>query len=95
VLVFSALPTNAADVFVGKTISIYVGSAAGGGYDIYSRVIGRHLGRFIPGRPAVIVQNMPGAGGGKAAAFIANVAPRDGTAIGAIAPGVIVGPLLD
>jgi tripartite-type tricarboxylate transporter receptor subunit TctC len=86
---------QAADVFAGKTISIYVGSAAGGGYDIYSRVIGRHLGRFIPGKPNVIVQNMPGAGGAKAAAFIANVAPRDGTAIGAIAPGVIVGPLLD
>jgi len=93
-LLSQAADIRAAEIFAGKTISIYVGSAPGGGYDIYSRVIARHLGRFIPGHPQLVVQNMPGAGGAKAASFIANVAPRDGTAIGAISPGVVVGPLL-
>ena len=93
-LLWQGAATRAAESFAGKTISIYVGSAPGGGYDIYSRVIARHLGRFIPGHPQIIVQNMPGAGGAKAASYIANVAPRDGTAIGAISPGVVVGPLL-
>jgi tripartite-type tricarboxylate transporter receptor subunit TctC len=93
--VAAGAPAASAESFAGKTISIYVGSAAGGGYDIYSRVIGRHLPGFIPGRPTLVVQNMPGAGGAKAAAFIASVAPKDGTAIGAISPGVVVGPLLD
>ena len=93
-LLWQSAETRAAETFASKTISIYVGSAPGGGYDIYSRVIARHLGRFIPGHPQLVVQNMPGAGGAKAASFIASVAPRDGTAIGAISPGVVVGPLL-
>ncbi len=84
----------AADFFAGKTIKIIVGSGAGGGFDIYGRVIARHLGRHVPGSPTVIVQNMPGAGGGKAANFIYAVAPRDGTAVGAILPGTVFNPLL-
>ena len=51
----------------GKTINIYVGSSAGGGYDAYARALGRHMGQYIPGHPTVVVQNMPGAGGNKAA----------------------------
>ena len=81
--------------FAKKTINIVVGFSAGGGYDIYSRVIARFLPRYIPGQPNVVVQNMPGAGSNKAAAFIYSVAPPDGTSIGAVAPGAIVAPLLD
>lgn len=58
-----------------------VGSGAGGGYDNYARQVARHLGRFIPGSPALVVQNMPGAGGVVAGNFVANVAPKDGTVI--------------
>lgn len=84
----------ATDHFAGKTVRIVVGSAAGGGFDIYGRAIARHLGRHIPGSPTVIVQNMPGAGGGKAATYIQSVAPTDGTAIAAILPGTIFNPLV-
>jgi tripartite-type tricarboxylate transporter receptor subunit TctC len=74
-------------------INIYVGSSAGGGYDTYARLLARHFGRHIPGQPSIVVQNMPGAGSNKAASFIFNVAPKDGTAIGAIFPGAILQPL--
>lgn len=80
--------------FRGKAINIYVGSSAGGGYDTYGRLVARHLGKHIPGQPTIIVQNMPGAGSNKAASYIFGVAPKDGTAIGAIFPGAILQPLM-
>jgi tripartite-type tricarboxylate transporter receptor subunit TctC len=85
---------HAQDFYAGKTLSIAVGTAAGGGYDIYARTIARHLGQKIPGNPTVIVQNMPGAGSAKAAEFMFTHAPKDGTAIGLIFPGMVVEPLL-
>src|SRR5437660_10619380 len=78
----------------GRTITITVGSAVGGGYDTYARLVGRHLGKHIPGNPAIIVQNVPGAGSNKAASYVALQAPRDGTAIGAVQAGAILQPLL-
>src|SRR6516164_7605435 len=83
-----------AQFYRGRTVSIYVGSPVGGGYDGYARLLARYFGRHIPGNPAVLVQNMPGAGSNKAAGFIYATAPRDGTAIGAIQPGAITAPLL-
>jgi tripartite-type tricarboxylate transporter receptor subunit TctC len=80
--------------FRGKIINIYVGSSAGGGYDTYGRLVARHLGKHVPGQPTIVVQNMPGAGSNKAAGYIYTVAPKDGTAIGAIFPGAILQPLL-
>jgi tripartite-type tricarboxylate transporter receptor subunit TctC len=70
--------------FAGKTITIYVGYTAGGSYDLYGRLISRHLGQHLPGRPTVVVQNMPGAGSLKAANFLYEVAPKDGTALGVV-----------
>jgi tripartite-type tricarboxylate transporter receptor subunit TctC len=78
----------------GKTVTITVGSAVGGGYDTYARLVGRHLGRHIPGNPTIVVQNIPGAGSNKAASFVALQAPKDGTAIGAIQSGAILQPLI-
>ena len=78
----------------GKTVNIYVGSAVGGGYDGYARLLARHFGKYIPGNPIVVPQNMPGAGSNKAAGFVYGQAPRDGTAIGAIQPGAVLAPLL-
>jgi tripartite-type tricarboxylate transporter receptor subunit TctC len=92
----AALPATtaiAADHFAGKSIMVTVGTGPGGGYDRYARTVARHLPNHIPGKPNVIVQNMPGAGSAKAAAYIYKVAPKDGTAIGAIFPGAIMGPL--
>src|ERR1043166_7207547 len=78
----------------GKTVTITVGSAVGGGYDTYARLVGRHLGRHIPGNPTVVVQNIPGAGSNKAAPYVARQAPRDAPAIGALQSGAIIQPLI-
>jgi tripartite-type tricarboxylate transporter receptor subunit TctC len=83
-----------ADFYRGKTVTITVGSAVGGGYDAYARLVARHLGRHIPGNPTIVVQNMPGAGSNRAASFVALQAPKDGTAIGAIQPGGVLWTLL-
>jgi tripartite-type tricarboxylate transporter receptor subunit TctC len=75
------LPAIASDYFSGKTINLYIGYGAGGGYDQYGRLVARHLGRLIPGRPRIVPQNMPGASGLKVANYFAQVAPQDGTAL--------------
>jgi len=80
--------------YKGRQISLVVGSSPGGGYDTYARMLARHLGGAIPGNPSIVVQNMSGAGSNRAAGYIYSVAPKDGTAIGAIFPGAILQPLL-
>lgn len=67
-----------------KSISLVIGYAPGGSYDLYARLVARHLGRFVPGTPAVTPQNMPGAGSLAAANYIYSVAPKDGTVLGAL-----------
>ena len=94
-LALAASPAAAQDTFAGKTIELIVGAPPGGGYDIYARLVARHLGRNIPGNPSIVVKNMPGAGSAKAAQYIATIAPKDGTAIAGIMPGAIMGPLLE
>ena len=90
-------PTSvlAQDYYTGKTIPFLVGGNAGGGYDVYARAIARHITRHIGGAPPVVVRNQPGAGSGTAAATIYNTAPKDGTWVGVLFPGVIMGPILD
>jgi tripartite-type tricarboxylate transporter receptor subunit TctC len=89
-LVFSSASTAFADDAVAEfykknsTIRLLVGSEPGGGYDGYSRLAARHLGRFIPGNPSIVVQNMPGAAGIVAANYLYNAAPKDGTAMGQV-----------
>jgi tripartite-type tricarboxylate transporter receptor subunit TctC len=70
--------------FSGKTIKLYIGTGPGGGYDTYGRLVARHIGRHIPGHPAVLPQNMPGASSLTLTNYLYNSAPRDGTAIGMI-----------
>lgn len=72
-------------LFARKTITLTVGYAPGGSYDLYARFVGRFLGRHLPGQPSVVVQNMPGAGSLQAANYLFKVAPKDGTAIGVVA----------
>ena len=91
----AAVPATAADYYAGKTIELVVGGDAGGGYDIYARAVARHLAGHIPGNPTIVVKNMPGAGSTRAGIYISSVAPKDGTSIGAMMPGAIIGPLLD
>src|SRR5215468_8635410 len=84
----------AQEAFTGKTVTIYVGFGPGGGYDLYARVLARHLGRHLPGQPTVVVSNMPGAASVRAANYIANVAPKDGTALGMVAQSIAEEQLL-
>ena len=79
VVAAAASPVRADDFYKGKTVNLYVGSGPGGGYDQFGRLVARHLGNFIPGQPAVVPHNMPGAGSISAANFVYNTAPRDGT----------------
>ena len=80
--------------YKGKTISLYIGSDVGGGYNAYARTVWRYLPEYIPGKPNVIYLNMPGAGGRKATGYMAAVAARDGSAVGATQPGAIVESVL-
>lgn len=77
-----------ADFYRGKQLQIVVRATAGGGYDTLSRLIGRHIARFIPGQPAVVVVNMPAGGGLVAANYMGNRAPQDGTVISIVGQGV-------
>ena len=83
------------DFYRGKTVTILVGFTAGGGYDLYARLLGRHIGRHIPGNPPIVVQNMPGAGSLKATQFVYGVAPKDGTVLATVSRGMATEPLLN
>jgi len=94
VLMASAAHASTHDFYKGKTIRVLVGFAAGGGFDTYSRVIARHIGKHIPGDPAVIVENMTGAGSLIAANHVYNVAKPDGLTIGHFIGGLFLGQVL-
>jgi tripartite-type tricarboxylate transporter receptor subunit TctC len=81
-LVLQSTIAAADDFYKGKTVRLVVGSAAGGGYDAYARLVGRHLSEHLPGAPILVVQNMPGASGVKATNFLYSIAPKDGTVFG-------------
>jgi len=84
----------AEDFYRGKTVQLIVGFSPGGGYDLYARTLARHIGKHLPGNPSVNVQNMPGAGSLKAANYLYNVAPKDGTVFGTFDRGLPMERLL-
>jgi tripartite-type tricarboxylate transporter receptor subunit TctC len=86
---------DAASFYKGRTVTIDIGYSSGGGYDLYARVLARHLGDHIPGKPNVVPQNMPGAGSLKVVNYLANIAPKDGTVIATFARGMAMEPLFD
>ena len=92
--VSGVLAQDVESFYRGKTINLYIGSGPGGGYDAYGRLVARHLGKYIPGKPAVIPANMGGAGGNAVSNYVYNVAPKDGTAIAATSAGSLLDPLL-
>jgi tripartite-type tricarboxylate transporter receptor subunit TctC len=87
-------PACAQSANTGQPITLIISSGQGGGYDTYGRLVARHLGRFLPGQPAVVPKNMPGAGSIAAANWLFNIAPKDGTAIGILQNGTALEPLL-
>ncbi len=80
--------------FKGKTLTFYVGLSPGGGYDLNARLVAKHIGKYIPGNPTVIVKNMPGGGGLVMTNYVANVADPDGLHLGAPQRGIPFEPLL-
>jgi tripartite-type tricarboxylate transporter receptor subunit TctC len=92
--ILGAAPASGADFYQGRTINLVVGHSAGGGYDLYARVVARYLGRHIPGNPAVIPVNMPGAGSLRAVNYLYAAAPKDGTTIATFSRGMAIMPLL-
>src|SRR5918997_3652786 len=74
-----------ADFYRGKTVNVYIGVAVGGEYDLHARLVARYIGKYIPGAPSVVPQNMTGAGGLRMANYLYEVAPKDGTYMGMLA----------
>jgi tripartite-type tricarboxylate transporter receptor subunit TctC len=82
------------DFYRGKSITLAIGYSVGGGYDLYARLLARHLGKYIPGQPTIVPQNREGAGSLRAALYIYGAAPKDGTVIGTFSRSMAVAPLL-
>src|ERR1700676_2778141 len=89
-----AFAQSPADFYKGRNVDMQIGYSAGGGYDLYARMIARHLGKHIPGNPTVVPRNMEGAGILRLANWLYTAAPKDGTIIGATSRGMAFDPLL-
>jgi hypothetical protein len=98
VLSFAFVPVVAAQTleafYKDKTLSLIIPNAPGGSFDLYARLVANHLGRFIPGHPSIVAQNMPGAAGMLAANYLANLAPKDGTVLSVLVPNITLAQIL-
>jgi len=83
-----------AEFYRGKNVEIYIGYSVGGGYDLYARMLARHIGKHIPGNPTVVAKNMEGAASLRLANWLARAAAKDGTVFGTIGRGTAFDPLL-
>ena len=98
VTIFAAVSQGAqaqtpAEFYRGKQVSLYIGFSPGGTYDLYGRVVARHIGKHIPGNPTVIPRNMEGAGSIRLTNYMYQQAPKDGTAFATMGRGGAFGPL--
>ena len=89
-----AFAQTAADFYRGKSVDLYINGSVGGGYDLYGRMVARHIGKHIPGHPTVLPKNMEGGGGLRLSNWLYNIGPKDGTAIGAVTRAMAFEPLL-
>jgi tripartite-type tricarboxylate transporter receptor subunit TctC len=100
IVAFAIVPGSAAsgqtvaEFYRGKSIDLYINVSVGGGYDLYARMVARHLGKHIPGNPIILPKNMEGGGGMRLHNWLYNVGPKDGTAFGAVARAMAFEPLL-
>jgi tripartite-type tricarboxylate transporter receptor subunit TctC len=85
---------DVAAFYKGRTINVVIGTSAGGGYDLYARVLAKYMGRHVPGDPTMVPQNMPGAGTLRAMMYLYGVAPKDGTVIGTFSRSMPIAPVL-
>jgi len=82
------------EFYRGKTINLIIPNAPGGSFDLYARLVANHLGRFIPGNPSIVPQNMPGAAGMQAANYLASLAPKDGIVLAVLVPNITLAQIL-
>jgi tripartite-type tricarboxylate transporter receptor subunit TctC len=82
------------EFYHGRTINLVIPNAPGGSFDLYARLAANHLGRFIPGHPSIVAQNMPGAAGMLAANYLAGVAPKDGSVLAVLVPNITLAQIL-
>jgi tripartite-type tricarboxylate transporter receptor subunit TctC len=94
VLARPAAADDVADFYRGRTLTLLISYSVGGGYDLYARVLAKFLGKYIPGNPVVVPQNMPGAGGLRASNYLYAAAPRDGSVIGTFSRSIPTMPLV-
>jgi tripartite-type tricarboxylate transporter receptor subunit TctC len=95
-VMYASMPASAqspAGYFAGKQVKMIIGLGTGGGYDLWARMVARHMGRHLPGNPTIISQNMEGAGSFRAASYMYSQAPKDGTAMALIARDASLGPI--
>lgn len=90
----AALAQSPGEFYRGKSLNLIIGFDVGGGYDIYARLAARHLGDYIPGKPTVVPQNMPGAGGLAAMNYLYRAAAKDGSVIGATHANIALGQIM-
>jgi tripartite-type tricarboxylate transporter receptor subunit TctC len=90
----SAGAAGVEDFYKGKTVSMLIGYSVGGGYDLYGRLVARHMSKHIPGKPTIVPQNLTGAGSLRAAAFLYSAAPKDGSVIATFGRTIATAPLL-
>src|SRR5712691_8274454 len=92
-----SMPSHAqspAEFYKGKNIELYIGYSVGGGYDLYARMLAKHMGRHIPGNPMIVPKNMTGAGSLRLTNWLYHVGPKDGTVFGAVGRGTPFDPIL-
>ena len=92
-----AVPAQAqgvAEFYKGRTLSLIIPNAPGGSFDLYARLVADNIGRFIPGHPAIVPQNMPGAGGMQAANYLTSITPRDGSVMSVLVPNITLAQVL-
>src|SRR5437764_3347853 len=82
------------EFYKGKVLNLIIPNAPGGSFDLYARLAANHLGRFIPGNPPIVAQNMPGAAGMQAANYLTNIAPKDGTVLSVLVPNITLAQIL-
>jgi len=94
VLMRPAVAESVEDFYRGRNVTVVIGFSVGGGYDLYGRLLARHLGKHIPGQPNIVPQNREGAGSERAVLYLYNAAPKDGSVIGTFSRSMAVAPLL-
>jgi tripartite-type tricarboxylate transporter receptor subunit TctC len=82
------------EFYKGKTLNLVIPNAPGGSFDLYARLVANHLGRFIPGHPSIVAQNMPGAAGMQAANYLTGIAPKDGSVMSVLVPNITLAQIL-